>query len=285
MTISDPRRLLGDFLRAHRERLPPPAKASSRRRTPGWRREELADAAGVSATWITWLEQGREVSASPATLARLASALGLSAAERASLFELADRRDPAAPKSPPPDLPPAILALPSLMSVPAYLLDHLWTARAWNDGAAALFPGWLEDDADTNLLRFVFLSPAARRLIVDWRQRSTRLAAEFRADYSRRHRDPALQDLVERLCTDSADFNRLWRDQDVLHREGGDRDFDHPKLGRHRYRQTTLAPTSHPDCKLVCLAPVQGRRGSVAETALPASCQPSTPSGYQYTLL
>ena len=219
------------------------------------RREELADAAGVSATWITWLEQGREVSASPQTLARLAEALGLSGAERASLFELANRRDPVAPQSPP-DLPPSILALPSLMAVPAYLLDHLWTARAWNDGAAALFPGWLDQGADTNLLRFVFLSPAARSLIVDWDQRTARLAAEFRADYSRRHRDPALQALVERLCADSPDFGRLWRDQDVLHREGGDREFDHPRLGRHIYRQTTLNPASHPDCKLVCLEPV-----------------------------
>jgi transcriptional regulator with XRE-family HTH domain len=71
----DRRRILGNFIRAHRERLPPPAKAAGRRRTPGLRREELADASGVGETWITWLEQGRGVSASAAAQARQAEAL------------------------------------------------------------------------------------------------------------------------------------------------------------------------------------------------------------------
>src|SRR5271154_7138086 len=93
----DERRALGVFLRAHRERLPPPASAPGRRRTPGLRREEVAEACGVSLTWITWLEQGRNVSASPPALARLAEALRLTPAERAYLFELAGKRDPATP--------------------------------------------------------------------------------------------------------------------------------------------------------------------------------------------
>ncbi|MDD5115286.1 MAG: helix-turn-helix transcriptional regulator, partial [Methylobacter sp.] len=76
MIESDPQRLLGAFIRAHREGLTPP-KAVGRRRTPGLRREELAEAAGVSVTWITWLEQGRDVTASTSTLTRLAEALTL----------------------------------------------------------------------------------------------------------------------------------------------------------------------------------------------------------------
>ena len=75
MSEPNPRSLLGAFIRAHRERLSVPTQAAGRRRTPGWRREELADAAGVGVTWITWLEQGRDVSASPQALARLAQAL------------------------------------------------------------------------------------------------------------------------------------------------------------------------------------------------------------------
>ena len=85
------RRELGDFIRAQRERmaLDAGAIAARRRRTPGLRREEVAQLAGLSTTWYTWIEQGREVSVSPAALARLAKTLQLSPAERIYLFDLA----------------------------------------------------------------------------------------------------------------------------------------------------------------------------------------------------
>jgi transcriptional regulator with XRE-family HTH domain len=256
MSGDEPRRVLGAFLRAHRERLPAP-KTGGRRRTPGLRREELADACGVSATWITWLEQGRDVSASPAVLARLSDALRLSVAERASLFDLAGRRDPSAPAEPAIELPPHVLALPSLLRAPAYLLDHTWTARAWNRAAARLFVGWLDDGTpERNLLRFVFLSRAARDLLADWSERSRRLVAEFRADYSRRPRDPAMQALVDDLSVRSKSFRASWQAQDVLRREGGERSFRHPLDGPRNFLQTTLLVATHPEWKLVCLAPV-----------------------------
>jgi transcriptional regulator with XRE-family HTH domain len=256
MTDANPRAMLGAFIRAHRERLPISGKLLGRRRTPGWRREELADAAGVGLTWITWLEQGRDVSASPAALARLAEALLLNPAERASLFDLAGRRDPVEPGELPTDIPAHVLALPQLLQVPAYLLDHLWTARAWNAAAAHLFVGWLDEGAEKNLLRYVFLSDAAKRLIADWPERAQRLAAEFRADFSRRPRDAAMQELVDELSAQSALFTTLWREQTVLHREGGERRFCNPQGGTDRYQQSTLLVASQVECKLVCLAPL-----------------------------
>jgi transcriptional regulator with XRE-family HTH domain len=250
----DSRRLLGAFIRAHRERLPPPAKPG-RRRTPGLRREELAEASSVSVTWITWLEQGRDVAASPAALARLADALRLTSAERASLFDLAEKRDPAPSRSQA-DLPGDLLALPLLFTGPAYLLDRTWTARAWNPPAARLFSGWLDDDgADRNLMRFVFLAPRAQALIADWSERSRRLVAEFRADYSRCPHDAALLALLEELSVKSPLFSRYWKEQAVLHREGGERLFNHPADGLLRFLQTTLLVASQQECKLVCLAP------------------------------
>ncbi|MBR1216881.1 helix-turn-helix domain-containing protein [Bradyrhizobium sp. U87765 SZCCT0131] len=249
------RHALGTFLRTRRERLPVPPTASGRRRTPGLRREEVAEACGVSHTWITWLEQGRDVSASPHALARLAEALRLVPAERTYLFELAGKRDPAAPVAGDDDLPPQVLALPDRMTISAYLLDHTWMARAWNADAAALFTGWLDGDHDRNLLRFIFLSPAAQRLIVDWDERARRVVAEFRADVSRRLRDPSMQALIEDLMTRSAVFARLWQEQAVLGREGGERLFDHP---RRRYYQSTLLLSSHPDIKLISLTPLAG---------------------------
>jgi transcriptional regulator with XRE-family HTH domain len=256
MTEANPRVLLGAFIRAHRERLPIASKLVGRRRTPGWRREELAEAAGVGLTWITWLEQGRDVSASPAALARLAGALRLNPAERASLFDLAGRRDPVQPNELSADMPAHVLALPLLMAVPAYLLDHLWTARTWNPAAARLFTGWLDEGAEKNLLRYVFMSDAARRLIANWPERAQRLAAEFRADFSRRPRDVAMQMLVDELCAQSPLFTKLWREQTVLHREGGERGFCNPQGGVDHYQQTTLLVASQVECKLVCLAPL-----------------------------
>lgn len=255
---SDSRRILGAFIRAHRERLPPPVKAAGRRRTPGLRREELADASGVGVTWITWLEQGREVAASAAALARLAEALQLTSAERASLFDLAGRRDPVAPAEPQTDLLADLLTLPLLITAPAYLLDHTWTARAWNVAAARLFGGWLDDESEErNLLKFVFLSPCAQTLIADWPERSRRLVAEFRADYSRRPNDVAMLELIEDLSTNSQAFSQYWNDQAVLHREGGERRFNHPVNGAQRFLQTTLLVASQQECKLVCLAPME----------------------------
>ena len=256
MTEADPRALLGAFIRAHRERLPLLPNAAGRRRTPGWRREELAEATGVGVTWITWLEQGRDVSASPTALARLADALQLNPAERASLFDLAGRRDPVEPGERRTELPGHVLALPALLQVPAYLLDHLWTARAWNAAAAKLFTGWLDGERDRNLLRFVFLSPDAQVLIADWPERAQRLVAEFRADFSRRPRDVAMQALIDELCSSSALFTRLWGAQTVLHREGGERSFQRAGGSLTRYQQTTLLVASNMDCKLVCLVPL-----------------------------
>ena len=194
---TNPRRALGAFLRARRELLPSPSSVPiRRRRTPGLRREEVAEACGVSATWYTWLEQGRDVSASPAALARMAGVLRLSRAERAYMFDLAGKRDPAETQEFDDDIPLSALALPNQMAVPAYLLDRSWTARAWNAAAADLFAGWLDAEADRNLLRYIFLSPVARGLIADWEERGRRVVAEFRADYSRCLRDPALRGLI-----------------------------------------------------------------------------------------
>jgi len=253
MSTPDTRRALGAFLRAHRERLPPPAGAAGRRRTPGLRREEIAEACGASLTWIAWLEQGREVSASARLLARLAAALRLATAERAYMFELAGTRDPEAPASSEEDLPEDALRLPERMTIPAYILDGQWSARAWNPAAAELFVGWLDREHDRNLMRFIFRSPAAPRLIDDWQDRARRVVAEFRADFSRRIGDSTMRELIEELTQTSPLFARLWRDQAVLRREGGERRFRAPA---RRFRQSTLVFASQPEAKLVCLTPI-----------------------------
>jgi transcriptional regulator with XRE-family HTH domain len=249
------RRLLGDFVRAHRESLAPDT-AAGRRRTPGLRREELAAKAGISPTWCTWIEQGRDVQVSAQALSRLGRALALTRAERAYLFDLADRRDPEAPAPAEiADAPASLQAAVAAVTHPAYGLDRLWNACCWNAAAEHLFAGWLTEDCQRSLLRFVFLEPAARKLVRNWKDRARRLLAEFRADYSRGLNDPRLREMVDGLRRDSAFFDAAWNSQSVLGREGGLRGFTHPEDGVLAYRQFSYSPADRPDTKFVLLVP------------------------------
>jgi transcriptional regulator with XRE-family HTH domain len=247
---------LGNFLKARRAQLTPAdfgMPGGPRRRTPGLRREEVAQLCGLSVTWYTWLEQGRHMSLSPAALARLAGALRLGRPERAYLFELAARRDPDQGDSESDIIPPTMLVCVDLIATPAYVLDRAWTARGWNAGAAHLFVGWLDGAADKNLLRFIFLVPSARSLIRDYDNRARRVVAEFRADVSAHLNDPPIRDLIEDLRERSGAFRRYWHERIVLEREGGERTFNHPTDGFLSYEQVTYALAGRPDLKLTML--------------------------------
>lgn len=252
------RRALGAFLRARRERTAPAAlglTAGPRRRTPGLRREEAAQVCGLSATWYTWIEQGRDVSVSPSTLVQLARGLQMSRAERIYLFELAGKLDPDWRRTMPEDIPPPVLACVDAIDAPAYILDRYWTARRWNAGAMRLFAGWLDHGDAPNLLRFVFLRAEARRLICGWEERAHRVAAEFRAATTCHVDDPELNRLIDELRRDSTEFALYWDAQAVLKREGGERTFNHPSDGFLRYQQVSLTIAGWPDFRLTMLLP------------------------------
>lgn len=252
------RRQLGEFLRSRRDALKPEdfgLPPGRRRRAPGLRREEAAQLCGISPTWFTWIEQGRTDSVSVASLAAIARGLRFSRAEREYLFELAARADPA---------PPSTTAMPDLAAVvnavraPAYVLDRHWAAAAWNKPAARLFAAWLgprNGDAGRNLLRFVFLEPAARELIVGWEDRARRLVAEFRADTAGAREDRVRDALVHDLAAASPEFAAAWKAQRVLGRDGGRRAFRLRGRGVREYEQYTLRVAQQPELKLTVLVP------------------------------
>jgi transcriptional regulator with XRE-family HTH domain len=261
------RKELGEFLQALRGRTAPEAfgfPSGSRRRTQGLRREEVAQLAGISPTWYTWIEQGREVNVSADVLSRLAQTLRLTRGERAYVFELAGRRDPqgAAPEE---DAASELLTgMLDDIGIPAYIMGRTWDMLAWNKAAAALFAGWLDKPAKSNesahepprnLLCFVFLRPQTRKFLVDWETRARRITAEFRADCRTRLDEPALANLIEELKKGSAEFSRFWKQHDVLERQGGQRAFNHPRLGQVTYQQVTLRPVDQEQLKLVLLKP------------------------------
>ncbi|VVE70972.1 transcriptional regulator [Pandoraea captiosa] len=257
------RRALGDFLRAHRERLTPAAVGlppMGRRRTPGLRREEVAQLCGLSSTWYTWIEQAREVSISAGALAAVAGALRLSRAERAYLFDLAGKRDPERGAEPLPHHATAqVQAAVAAVAAPAYALDRCWDVLAWNEAAADIFRGWLDvpsasgNPGTKNLLRYIFLDAGARALIQDWERRARRVVAEFRAECSAYLDDTPVRALTDALQRESPVFAALWSQQDVVEREGGRRGFHHPERGDIDFAQVTFRLSGHDDVKLVML--------------------------------
>ncbi|WP_374627011.1 helix-turn-helix transcriptional regulator [Pandoraea sp.] len=253
------RRALGDFLRAHRERLTPAAVGlppMGRRRTPGLRREEVAQLCGLSATWYTWIEQARDVSISAGALAAVASALRLSRAERAYLFDLAGKRDLERGAEPLPHHAAAqVQAALAAVAAPAYALDRCWDVLAWNAAAADIFHGWLDAPGAKNLLRYIFLDAGAPVLIQDWARRARRVVAEFRAECSAYLDDAPVRALTDVLQRESSVFAALWSQQDVVEREGGRRGFHHPVHGDIDFAQVTFRLSGHDDVKLVMLLP------------------------------
>lgn len=257
MLDQDHRKLLGAFVRARRESIAPDTPGR-RRRTPGLRREELAARAGIGVTWVAWIEQGRDVRASAETLARLADGLSLTRAERAYLFTLAARHDPANPFSrSATEAPPALTALVRGLDWPAYGLDAAWNVCCANAAARRLFVGLFDGEDLPNLLRYIFTNPQARILLPDWAERGQRVLAEFRRDYGRVLADPRVGSVVAWLRENSEAFRGAWDRQSVLAREGGLRQFEHPKDGALCFTQHTLAEVERGDFRLVVLEPVR----------------------------
>ncbi|MEO1948320.1 MAG: helix-turn-helix transcriptional regulator [Methylophilaceae bacterium] len=262
MSVIDKRRKeLGEFLQAIRKRGTPEEfgfPQGARRRTQGLRREEVAQLAGISTTWYTWIEQGRDVNMSADALVRMAQAYKLTRTERAYLFDLAGRRDPQG-HVPEEDLAPNTLTtLLKYINVPAYVLGRTWNILAWNPSAEILFGDWLNQEETTiapNLMRLVFTHPNAKQFVVDWEARGRRLVAEFRADCRSRLEEVELQALVSELSKTSAEFNQFWKQHDVLERQGGLREFNHAELGVLAYQQVTMRPVDQEQLKLVMLTP------------------------------
>lgn len=252
------RRVLAEFLRSRRERLTPQAAgilAGPRRRTPGLRREEVAQLSGVSVTWYTWLEQARDITVSRQVLTSLARALMLSSIERRHLFALAGVPLPEQPagRSPGPALQQLVDALEPC---PAYLLDANWDLVGWNRAEAGLIgdPGQLEP-AERNLLWLMFMDPAIRSLMVDWEGQAQNLVAQFRADARQGFGDPRFEQLTGELREASAEFRTWWEAHDIADFGSNRRSFRHPWVGALTFDYVKLAAMDAPGVKLFACMP------------------------------
>ena len=254
------RRELADFLRIRRARITPAdvgLPAGPRRRTPGLRREEIAEIAGVGLTWYTWLEQGRNIRVSARVIERLARVLRLDAAEQVQFSQLAipDRAPEAEPRQERSN-PQIQRMLDNMAGSPALLMGRRWDLLAWNVAARAVFLDYGRiPPAERNLLWLFFVNPAMRRMVADWEPRARDVLARFRADYGRFAGDPRFVALIDRLKRASPEFADWWPRHDILPRVRGRKLYDHPIAGRLLLDHATLSFTDDPHLKLVVYTP------------------------------
>lgn len=258
-TQPDRRRQLSAFLRSRRERLTPDEVGlprTGRRRTPGLRREELALLAGISATWYTYLEQGRNIRASEQVLTALASALRLDRHERDHLLSLAGH-SPAAEAGAHDLLTAEVSAVPLLLQPnPAYIIGGNYDVLSHNWAAAELFPRLVtEEERPANFVRWVFLEPAAREVLVDWEPEARGVLGRLRTLAANHSGDPRYTRLIEELHEGSAEMREWWPQYEVQVRRSGRKRLRHPRQGTVEYVYTAFHLAEQPEQTLVVYLP------------------------------
>ena len=250
---------LGAYLKDRRARLDPanfglPLK---RRRTPGLRREEVAQRANVSATWYTWLEQGRGGAPSADVLDRIARALMLSDVEREHLFLLALGRPPVVRYQAVEGVTPRLQrVLDSLELSPAFVKTSTWDVVAWNRAAVAVLADYGALEASQrNILRLIFLHRRVRAAQSDWESVARFAVATFRVEAARAGASAKVEALVDELSSLSPEFARLWRDNDVRNYGEGSKILVHPRAGKLAMEYSSFAVDGRPDLALVIYTP------------------------------
>ena len=226
---------LGSFLKDRRARLDPAAFGFplTRRRTPELRREEVAQRANVSATWYTWLEQGRGGAPSADVLDRIARAMMLADVEREHLFLLGLGRPPEVSYQAPDGVTPRLQRfLDTLEYSPAIIRTATWDVIAWNKAAAAVLTDYsMLATGERNVLRLMFRDSHLRAAQPNWQNVARYVVASFRADVARAGASRNVQSLVDELCATSPDFAAMWSDNDVRAHGDGAKVLHHPIAG------------------------------------------------------
>ena len=235
---------LAAFLRNRRERIAPEQVGlhrTRRRRTPGLRREEVAQLAGVGVTWYTWLEQGRDIHASPQVLEAVARTLLFDPHERAHLFTLAGVADTTVADDCRALSPAVQTLLDRLEPYPALAVNGRYDLLAYNRTWLSAFPH-VESfpREDRNCLWLIFNDPEWRRVVVDWEDAAARMVAQFRGAMAEHVAEPAWKQLVARLLRGAPEFPAMWERHDVEAPEGRVKRIKHPAVGLLRLDYTYL---------------------------------------------
>jgi transcriptional regulator with XRE-family HTH domain len=265
---------LGKYLKDRRAKLDPATFGfpSERRRTPGLRREEVAQRANISSTWYTWLEQGRGGAPSADVLDRIARALMLTDVEREHLFLLGLGRPPEARYRKSDGVTPRLQrVLDALDPSPAVIRTATWDVLAWNRAATVMLIDYRSLPPERrNILRFIFLDPRARSAQYDWESVARFALGSFRVDAARAGAAAEVESLVEDLCRLSPEFRAMWRENDV---QGGRHEavkhIRHPLLGRLAFEYSAFAVDGRPDLSMVVYNPATPEDAEHIRSLLP----------------
>ena len=252
---------LGAYLRDRRAKLDAAALgfSGSRRRTPGLRREEVAQRANISATWYTWLEQGRGGGPSAEVLDRIARALMLTEVEREHLFLLGLGRPPEIRYRETEGVSPRLQrVLDALDPSPAMIKTLTWDVIAWNRATTVVLADYGKlPSEERNILRRIFCDPRAKAFNSEWEQVARFVTAAFRADVARAGAgaEASVNALVEELRARSPEFAILWADNDVRHHGDGVKHLRHPILGPIAFEYSAIAVDGRPDLSMIVYNP------------------------------
>jgi transcriptional regulator with XRE-family HTH domain len=249
---------LGDFLRARRSRLSPESLGLTRqrrRRTPGLRREEVAELAGIGVDWYIRLEQGRPVTPSAGTIDALARALKLTELEHQHLRALAGGGGGRPFQSETP--PPSLFHLVRSLTQPAYVTGRRRDLLAWNAAADDIFGFDQLDDDQRNILVSMLTVPRSRDLFgPSWAEEAQRMVAQFRATHDLWAGDPAFVVLLARLRAGCPEFDAWWERHDVRRPMSGRKTLYHPARGVIAFDHASFQANDDPGLKLVIYTPV-----------------------------
>jgi len=258
---SEASNLLGTYLRDRRARLDPATFGfpGGRRRTPGLRREEVASRANISATWYTWLEQGRGGAPSADVLDRLAKGLMLTEPEREHLYMLGLGRLPEAHYRPVDGITPRLQrVLDGMPLSPAIIKTAMWDVVGWNRAAAALLTDYALLPPDgRNILRLMFTGDRGRSRNEDWDSVARFVVGAFRADVARAgaHGSVGAARLVEELSQLSPEFAALWQDNEVVAHGDGVKRIRHAEVGSVKLEFSSFAVEGRPELGMIVYNP------------------------------
>ncbi|RUT31834.1 transcriptional regulator [Paenibacillus zeisoli] len=256
---------LSEFLKAQRSKLHPHTVGlppGTRRRTPGLRREEVAALAGVSTTWYTWLEQGRDIKVSPSVLDAIAGALQLNADERKYLYDLAlesgSHTKPSEREAGTVISPSLSRILQELKYCPTIISDRKCQIVGWNAAASHVFLNFdLIPAAERNMIELLFNKKELRSLAVNWEHFVRGFLSIFRAYYGQYVADPWYSDFIDKMTRQYPDFQALWNESDVSSAPEVMIEFRHARAGKMLFNLTSLQVQGSADLRCSVYTPVQ----------------------------
>jgi transcriptional regulator with XRE-family HTH domain len=248
-----------EFLRSCRARINPAdlgLPVPQRKRTEGLRREDVASLSGVSVSWYTWLEQGRDMRVSDEVLERIAQTFKLSEDERIYLFSLVQHRPPRLPREARLEAPPEIVRMINRVAMPAVVMNLRWDVLAWNRLNSIIFRDYATTPpAERNLVEILFTRQSYYTEPVEFEKMARRMLAKLRVDYSKSGDDPRFEALIRRLEMLSPVFRRVWRSPEINIRSYGIHRFRHPRFGELAFEHTSYVPDGHPTVRVVLCTP------------------------------